>query len=49
MCLKGEVTPEHRVRNKGYPVTMELDEGLMKITKAACSGCAASSGELLVF
>nr|XP_018909260.1 PREDICTED: uncharacterized protein LOC109038608 [Bemisia tabaci] len=43
VCLKGEVTPEHRVRNKGYPVMMELDEGLMKITKAACSGCAASS------
>ncbi|KAK5648563.1 hypothetical protein RI129_003455 [Pyrocoelia pectoralis] len=42
--LKGKICPEHKVRNKGYSVTIEIDEREEMIKDIQCGGCAAASG-----
>ncbi|XP_077275587.1 uncharacterized protein LOC143904644 [Temnothorax americanus] len=42
--IKCKVCPEHRVRNKGYSVTLTIHEKDEKVIDVECHDCAASSG-----
>lgn len=42
---KAQVCPEHKVRDKGYSVSVIIDEANERIEDAKCHDCAASEGE----
>lgn len=42
--VTAKVTPEHRVKNKAYSVTLVLDENEEVIESVECQDCAASRG-----
>lgn len=44
--VKGKITPEHRVHNKPYNVTVQIDENEEKIMSSECHDCTASHGNL---
>ncbi|XP_011883840.1 PREDICTED: uncharacterized protein LOC105570988 [Vollenhovia emeryi] len=43
--VKCRVCPEHRVREKGYAVTLTIDEDNDKIIDVQCHNCAAANGK----
>lgn len=46
ICLvKGQICPEHRVRQKNYKVALTVDEEEEKIVDVNCDDCAASLGK----
>ena len=44
--VKADMTPEHKVRIKPYPVHCLIDERRMNILKTICEDCPASEGKL---
>ena len=43
--IKCKICREHRVRNKGYSVTLTINEKDEKVIDVECHECAASSGK----
>ncbi|XP_026677302.1 uncharacterized protein LOC113466265 [Diaphorina citri] len=44
LCIiKGEVTPEHKVRQKPYGCTVTINEAEEKIVSASCQGCEGAA------
>jgi len=43
--IRCKVCPEHRVRNKGYSVTLTIHEKEERVIDVQCHDCAASSGK----
>ena len=43
--IKCKICPEHRVRNKGYSVTLTINEKDEKVIDLECHDYAASSGK----
>lgn len=42
--LKAKITPEHRINNKNYNVSYEINESEKEVIKVICDDCVASQG-----